>query len=94
MPQLGSLKSSPPPIARGQHYREVQLSMFGRPGPEWIVEALFTGIDGIGHASLMRASDHSQRKTLSLAVLNERRRFTPIPGGTPAGEPTTTPALV
>jgi hypothetical protein len=79
------------PIQKGQRCREVRLSMFGRPGPEWIVEALFTGADGIEYSRLVRASDPSQRKTLSVAALCDRRRFVLIEaGGTDHKEPRST----
>jgi hypothetical protein len=66
------------PITIGQRYREVQSRAFGRPGQEWVVEALFTGTDGIEYASLVRASEPPERKTLSLAALDDRRQFTRV----------------
>ena len=63
-------------ILKGQRCREVQLGMFGRSAPEWIVDALFAGADGVEYSRLVRASDPSQRKTLALAVLYDRHRFT------------------
>ena len=68
-------------VTKGQRCREVQLGLFGRPAPEWVVEALFTGADGIVYSRLTRASDPSQRKTLSLAVLCDRHRFTLVEAG-------------
>jgi len=48
---------------------------FGRPLPEWIVEETFIGTDGLEYARVVLASDRSHWKTLSLAVLTDRRRF-------------------
>jgi hypothetical protein len=62
-------------IETGEGYREVEPSIFGAPGLVWIVEDLFTGTDGIEHARLACALDRTQRKTLSLIVLGDRRRF-------------------
>jgi hypothetical protein len=75
------------PIILGQRYREAQPRAFGRPGQEWIVEALFTGTDGMEYAGLARASNPSERKTLSLAVLGDRRQFTLIERGEPDEKP-------
>ena len=65
-------------ILKGQRCREVQLGMFGRPAPEWIVDALFAGAGGVEYSRLIRASDPSQRKTLALVVLYDKHRFTPV----------------
>ena len=62
-------------IERGHRYRDVHLGLFGIPGTEWIVDALFRGIDGVAYAQLMCASDSTLRKTLSLYALNDDRRF-------------------
>jgi hypothetical protein len=66
------------PVTIGQRYRDAQPRAFGRAGQEWIVEAIFTGTDGIEYAALVRASDPPERKTLSLTVLVDRRQFTLI----------------
>jgi len=62
-------------IERGDRYRDVHCGLYGIPGAEWIVDALFRGIDGVAYAQLVCASDLSLRKTLSLYALNDRRRF-------------------
>jgi hypothetical protein len=51
---------------------------FGRPAPEWIVEGTFVGNDGIEYARIALAADPSHRKTLSVAVLTDRRRFAAV----------------
>lgn len=70
--------NSKPRIARGQRFRDAQLSLFGRPGSEWIVEHVFVGTDGVWYASVLLTSDLTERKTLSAAVLSDRRRFVPV----------------
>jgi len=64
-----------PHIERGQRYQDVHSGLFGASGTEWIVEAVFEGTDGVQYAQLVCASDFAQRKTLSVHVLNDRRRF-------------------
>ena len=63
------------PIGRGQRYRDAHMSAFGRSGSAWIVEVVRTGADGIEYALLFGAIDHTERKTLSTAILGDRRRF-------------------
>jgi hypothetical protein len=67
--------ASASPISVGQRFRDVHQRNFGRPGLEWIVQGLHTGIDGIAYARLVCASDTSKLKTLSFAVLADRHRF-------------------
>ncbi len=64
-----------PPIALGQRFRDVRVGLFGRQSSIWIVDELFVGRDHIDYARLVCASDPSERKTLSLAVLRDPRRF-------------------
>jgi hypothetical protein len=62
-------------VANGQRYRDTFPGVFGPTNTEWTVEDVFLGTDGIEYARLSGASDPTQRKTLSLAVLADRRRF-------------------
>lgn len=62
-------------ILVGERYRDREPGRFARPALDWIVEAVYTGADGIGHAKLVCASDLAQRKTLSISVLLDARRF-------------------
>ena len=62
----------------GNRYRETMAQRFGRPAPEWIVEGTFVGNDGIEYARIALAADPSHRKTLSVAVLTDRRRFAAV----------------
>ena len=63
------------PIAAGQRFRDIRSGVFGASGLEWVVRELVTGVDGITYAHLTCTLDRTQRKTLSLAVLGDRRRF-------------------
>ena len=65
------------PVAAGQRFRDVERNIFGGPGSVWIVEHLQTGIDGLAYAQVVSAADPSVRKTLSIAILTDRRRFVP-----------------
>jgi hypothetical protein len=59
----------------GQYYREVGPAFWGWSMRRWSVERVFIGTDAIEYASLLNALDPSLRKTLSLTVLSDRRRF-------------------
>jgi hypothetical protein len=62
-------------VVIGECYREAGLRAFARPASDWIVRAIYTGRDGIEHARLVGARDHSQEKTLSSDILADRHRF-------------------
>ena len=66
------------PIGPGQRYRDIGRGVFGASALQWVVETVFTGVDGVAYAHLVCITDRSQRKTLSLAVLGDRRRFVRI----------------
>lgn len=68
------------PVATGQRFRDIRRGLFGPSGLEWEVQELVTGVDGIAYAHLVCTLDPSQRKTLSLAVLGDRRRFARVEG--------------
>lgn len=59
----------------GNRYRETMAQRFGRLAPEWIVREIFVGTDGLRYARVALASDSTYCKTLSVAVLTDRRRF-------------------
>lgn len=75
---IGCRDASNPPITPGQRFRDTQLSLFGRLGSEWMVQDIFIGTDDLRYARIARTSDLSERKTVSVAVLGDRRRFVPI----------------
>jgi hypothetical protein len=62
-------------VKRGERYHDVHPGAFGRLGTEWIVVAVFQGTDGVQYAQLVRASNLTLEKTLSVDVLSDRRRF-------------------
>ena len=70
--------SSNPPLEPGQRFRDTQPNLFGRLGSEWVVQEIFVGTDDLWYARVARASDRTELKTLSAAVLGDRRRFTPV----------------
>jgi hypothetical protein len=69
------------PITAGQRFRDIRHGVFGASGLQWIVNELVKGVDGITYAHLTCTRDPTQRKTLSLAVLGDRRRFTRVDEG-------------
>jgi hypothetical protein len=63
------------PMVLGQRFRDVRRGSFGPSGLEWMIEALLTGVDGIAYARLISVQDRTQRKTLSVEVLSDKRWF-------------------
>jgi len=71
-------------IKPGQRFREAQSVLFGRAAPEWTVQDVFRGVDGVSYARIALISDPSYSKTLSTSVLSDRHRF--VPGSVVGGE--------
>ena len=69
--------ASDPPLRLRQRFREAGMLLFGRGGAEWVVRDLFVGTDDLWYARVVLVVDPSQSKTLSVAVLTDRHRFTP-----------------
>ncbi len=67
------------PIGPGARFRDLQLTVFGQPQPEWIVEDIYLSA-GIEHARLISTANPAERKTLSVDVLRDRRRFERVEG--------------
>jgi hypothetical protein len=67
--------ASPPSIAVGQRFRDIQFQSFHRTGLEWVVRDLITGTDGVAYARIVCASDPTRVKTLSFTALADRHRF-------------------
>jgi hypothetical protein len=66
-------------IESRQRYREVGSGYLGRTPRVWVIEETFTKeADGLGYALLACEHDPSMRKTLSIAVLADRRRFSRV----------------
>jgi hypothetical protein len=60
-------------------YRDLQVTVFGKPQPEWIVEDVYMAA-GIEHVRLVSVANPVERKTLSVAILRDRRRFDRVQG--------------
>jgi hypothetical protein len=65
-------------IETSQRYQEMGPGYLGKPAPVWVVEDTFTMTDCLPYARLVCAADPSMSKTLSVAVLTDRRRFNRI----------------
>jgi hypothetical protein len=62
----------------GQRFRDAQPTLFGQAPPDWIVDTVFIGTDGKEYAQIHSSLDPHDRKTLSTAILGDKRRFTQI----------------
>jgi hypothetical protein len=65
-------------VAVGQRLRDLSPTVLGLRPVELIVGELYTAIDGRQYARLVSATDSSIKKTIAVAVLEERRRYTVI----------------
>jgi hypothetical protein len=61
-----------------QHFRDTQLTHFGGAAPELVVRRVFVGTDGNQYAELCSATDSTDRRTLSTAILRDKRRFVEV----------------
>lgn len=68
----------------GKRFRDAKPVLFGHTAPQWVVQEVFVGTDKLEYARVALASDPSTRKTLSLDVLSDRRRFIPVQGSAAA----------
>ncbi len=62
-------------IKEGQRFRDANPTMFGHPPPDWVIGGLFVGTDGMQYAQVYSAANPHDRKTLSTAILLDKRRF-------------------
>jgi hypothetical protein len=62
-------------VKRGERYRDIHPGRASASETEWIVEALYRGIDGVQYAVLVCASDLTRRKTLSIDALSDGEGF-------------------
>jgi hypothetical protein len=67
-------------VDAGQRYRETRSGFLGRAGPVWSVVNVFTGTDGLQYARLVSEADPSLEKSISAAVLADKRRFLYVGG--------------
>ena len=59
----------------GERFRDANPTIFGHAPPDWIVGAISIGTDGMEYAHVYSASNPHERKTLSTAILRDKRRF-------------------
>jgi hypothetical protein len=62
-------------IKPGQHFRDNHPTAFGHPANDLIVERVFVGTDGKEYAQVHSASHLREMRTLSVAVLRDKRCF-------------------
>jgi hypothetical protein len=62
-------------IKPGQHFRDDHPTAFGHPAHDLIVERAFVGTDGKDYAQVRSGSYLRDTRTLSVAVLRDKRRF-------------------
>lgn len=62
-------------VERGQRFRAVGTGYLGRPLAVWTVVGILPDVDPLPSAQLLCESDRTLRKTLSVSVLTDRRRF-------------------
>jgi hypothetical protein len=65
-------------VTAGQRFRDPSPTAFGKAQPDWVVDEVFVGTDGKQYAQVHSASKPHERKTLSTAVLRDKRRFRPV----------------
>jgi hypothetical protein len=68
-------------IVAGRRFRDAAPTIFGHPAPDWVVGELFTGADGMRYARVYSFSNPHDRKTLSTAILRDKRRFVQVHAG-------------
>ena len=70
-----------PEIRPGQHFRDTQATAFGNKNKtiDLVIRRVFLSTDGKQHAEVHTAVDPSNRRTLSTAILKDRRRFVEVP---------------
>jgi hypothetical protein len=72
------MRSNTGNVAVGQRYRETRSGFLGRTGPVWSVVNVFTGTDGLQYARLVCEADPSLEKSISTAILADKRRFVSV----------------
>ena len=70
-------------VAIGEQFQELGAGYLGKRSPVWVVEGTFRKSDELQYARLVCSSDASLRKTLSIVVLADRRRFARLPVASP-----------
>ncbi len=65
-------------VTAGQHFRDAAPTAFGRPAGAWVVDEVFIGTDGKRYAHVHADLKPHERKTLSTAILRDKRRFVQV----------------
>jgi hypothetical protein len=65
------------PITPGTRYCDLQMTVPSQA--EWIIEEVYMA-GGIEHARLVSAANSTERRTLSVTILRDRRRFKRVKG--------------
>ena len=66
-------------VKPGQHFCDKHLTAFGRVAPGLTVLRVFIGTDGYEYAELCSGPSGKDRRTLSTAILRDKRRFIEVP---------------
>jgi len=62
-------------VKPGQYFCDTHRTVFGRAAPGLIVLRVFIGTDGYEYAELSSGPNSKDRRTLSTAILRDKRRF-------------------
>lgn len=76
--RCSSIIEPPIEIKPGQHFRDSHPTAFGQLAHDLIVGRVFVGTDGKEYAQVRSASHLRDTRTLSVAVLQEKRRFVEV----------------
>lgn len=62
-------------VKPGQQFCDAHRTVFGRTAPGLVVLRVFIGTDGYEYAELSSGPNGKDRRTLSTAILRDKRRF-------------------
>ncbi|HWE73540.1 MAG TPA: hypothetical protein VG328_10310 [Stellaceae bacterium] len=65
-------------VKPGQHFTDVHPTAFGHAAQSLTVLRVFVGTDGYEYAELSSGSNGRDRRTLSTAILRDKRRFVEV----------------
>jgi len=68
-------------VTPGQRFRDVTPTLFGHSPLDWVVDDVFIGTDGKQYAHVHAGTKPHERKTLSTAILQDKRRFIQMQAG-------------
>ncbi len=74
-------------VRPGQVYRSIEVGLFGARVPDWQVVSVARRNDGLTYATLVMSRDPSERKTLAVGALLDRRMYKLV-ADAPTDEPT------